>query len=69
METTDYLNYLSKNIMLISVDKQENLQPIVEDFINDIVDIHALSEAAISVGLFDFNRFRKHVICSDILGN
>lgn len=68
MKPTEYLKYLSENIKFITTDKQENLQLVVEDFINDDADIDALSEAAAAAGLFGFTRFHKDIICRDILG-
>ena len=69
MVPNDYLKYLSENIASLNPQKQKNLQLVVEDFINDVVDIDELSEAAVVSGLFDLDGFRKDILYKDIFGD
>lgn len=62
-----YLKYLSENINNISVDKRDNLQKKVEDYLNDVISFEDLSLSAYDNGLEDFLFFKKRMAVDSIL--
>ncbi len=66
MDIPKYLKYLENNIATLDEAKQENLQTKIEDFINDLCDIHELSNLVEDNGLFSINVYERSVIINDI---